>query len=378
MAFTFVHTADWQIGKPFRSFPEKLAGRLEDARLKAIDRIADVARAHGATHVLVAGDVYDGPGLPLRERRQPLELMRKYDDLAWVLLPGNHDPATHDGIWNRVVADGLPDNVHLLLEAVPFALAPGVVCLPAPLHARAVSVDPSAWLDDAATPEASVRIGQAHGSVRGFGSADENSVEIDPLRAKKAGLSYLALGDWHGMERVNARTWYSGTPETDRFRDNEPGYVLVVKIDDPLREPEVTPVRVGHFVWAQMDAMIFETAELALLDRKIAAACDDPARVLLRLGLEGHVDAGALHEINQWREAWDAKLVYLNVEDAGLVPSGDLASGSAIGESSELAEAARQLEVLAAGDDPAQAKLAARALKDLLSIAQSAFDEAGA
>ena len=26
-------------------------------------------------------------------------------------------------------------------------------------------------------------------------------------------LDYVALGDWHGLKQVNARSWYSGTPE---------------------------------------------------------------------------------------------------------------------------------------------------------------------
>ena len=36
-------------------------------------------------------------------------------------------------------------------------------------------------------------------------------------RAGHAAQDYLALGDWHGTRRIDARTWYSGTPEHDRF-----------------------------------------------------------------------------------------------------------------------------------------------------------------
>ena len=41
-----------------------------------------------------------------------------------------------------------------------------------------------------------------------------------------AGLDYLALGDWHRTLSVNARTWYAGTPEADRFNSQEQGQVL--------------------------------------------------------------------------------------------------------------------------------------------------------
>ena len=44
VTFTFVHTADWQIGKTFGAFPEEKASVLRHARLDAIDRIAEAAR----------------------------------------------------------------------------------------------------------------------------------------------------------------------------------------------------------------------------------------------------------------------------------------------------------------------------------------------
>ena len=81
------------------------------------------------------------------------------------------------------------------------------------------------------TPAGALRIGLAHGSVQGFGSAGDANVPIDPARVKSAGLSYLALGDWHGTTRISDRAWYSGTPEPDGFRDNDPGNALIVRLD---------------------------------------------------------------------------------------------------------------------------------------------------
>ena len=88
------------------------------------------------------------------------------------------------------------------------------------------------WMDGVPSPAGALRIGLAHGSVQGFGSAGEANVPIDPARVKSAGLSYLALGDWHGTTRISDRAWYSGTPEPDGFRDNDPGNALIVRVDD--------------------------------------------------------------------------------------------------------------------------------------------------
>jgi len=50
-------------------------------------------------------------------------------------------------------------------------------------------------MDGAATPPGVLRIGLAHGSVVNFGSECEATNPIDPARATKARLDYLALGD---------------------------------------------------------------------------------------------------------------------------------------------------------------------------------------
>ena len=54
----FIHTADWQIGKPFRNFADK-ESVLRLARLAAVEAIGRLAVTEGAAHVLVAGDLYD-------------------------------------------------------------------------------------------------------------------------------------------------------------------------------------------------------------------------------------------------------------------------------------------------------------------------------
>ena len=138
---------------------------------------------------------------------------------------------------------GLPANVVALSGAAPISIASNAVVLPAPLTSKNPGRDPTEWMDRAATPPGTIRIGLAHGSVHGFSSEGESSVAIARDRAARAGLSYLALGDWHGKKRIDERTWYSGTPEPDRFPDNEPGYVLAVTIEGkrPLRSRPFNP-----------------------------------------------------------------------------------------------------------------------------------------
>lgn len=71
---------------------------------------------------------------------------------------------------------------------------------------------------------------------------------IAPNRAALAGLDYMALGDWHGSVAVDARTYYSGAPEPDRFKHDRPGQAMVVSIAGQGAMPTTTAVTTASFL----------------------------------------------------------------------------------------------------------------------------------
>jgi DNA repair exonuclease SbcCD nuclease subunit len=227
--------------------PEDLRGRLREARHGVLDRLAAAARAHGATAIMLAGDTFDTETPALEIRRQALAAMRHHAPLSWIILPGNHDSLQATELWRALQAES-PDNVILATEAAPILLQPGVAILPAPCTTRRSGRDLTEWMDQAATGEA-IRIGLAHGAIRQFSEEAAVSDVIAPDRASRAGLDYLALGDWHGSVIVDDRTRYSGTPEPDRFKHEEPGCALLVDIAARGAKPEVTPVETGLLAW---------------------------------------------------------------------------------------------------------------------------------
>lgn len=248
MAFTFIHTADWQLGKSFGQFPAEIAGALRLARQTVIERIADVAREQGAAHVLVAGDVWDSAIPSNSTLRQPLAIMGEAKDVNWWLLPGNHDPDGSDGLWDRVDAVK-PENVHLLRTPQPVEIETGVFILPAPWTRIQHGQDLTVWMDTAQTPEGALRIGLAHGSVQGFGTEGDTDREIiPPTRAQTARLDYLALGDWHARREVNARLQYPGTPEPDRHKSGARGQVLAVTLAAETT-PKTEAISTARYDW---------------------------------------------------------------------------------------------------------------------------------
>ena len=72
MTLRLIHTSDWQIGKVFRFVDNATMGLLQEARLRAITCLGELAGQHDARYILVAGDVYDMEALSPRSLNQPL------------------------------------------------------------------------------------------------------------------------------------------------------------------------------------------------------------------------------------------------------------------------------------------------------------------
>jgi DNA repair exonuclease SbcCD nuclease subunit len=377
MPLRFVHSSDLQIGRSFAFAPSETAAVLAAERFDVLDRLAQAARAAGAPRILVAGDVFDSTQLSDHTLDRALSRMATAADRVWHLLPGNHDPHRPGGLWERLSRKGWPANVraHLAPEPVPLDPVPGephAVLLPAPLSHRRTPGDPTAWMDQATTPEGALRIGLAHGAVAGFGA--EEGAEVNPIapdRAARAGLAYLALGDWHRTLRVGPATWYSGTPEPDRFRiapDGEGtrcggGIALAVAIDGPTVRVERMPT--GRFVWHLVERVLAETAEIdALADRFLAMP--DAADIVLRLAPRGALTlAGRERFRDRIEEALAARLRWLDLDLSALDVRPEDAELAAIDLEGAVRIAADRLAAVARDPASPQAGAARRALVEL-------------
>jgi hypothetical protein len=245
---TFIHSSDLHLGKAFGRYPDDVQARLRQARADVLPRLAALAMDHNASHIVLAGDTFDQTTPAPSVIRQALNMMRAADHVTWVLMPGNHDHANATELWRQVAQDA-PPNVALQLDPHPFLLNDTTTLLPAPPAERAPGRDLTDWFDTADTGE-TVRIGLAHGSVTDFNSSEDGtSSVITPDRAKRAGLKYLALGDWHGQLQITPDTWYSGAPEADGFKHTQTPSALLVKVAGPNAPVTVTSLPTGTIHW---------------------------------------------------------------------------------------------------------------------------------
>jgi len=302
---SLLHTADWQIGRVFSQFEPDDAAALFEARFKAVELLAGIAAERQVDAVLVAGDVFDLQTVSDKTVRRMFNAMQGFAG-PWLLIPGNHDSALSESVWSRAQRLGaIAPNVVCCLEPTARTVAGKFTLLPAPLTQRHTYGDLTDWFATAQGEEGLPRIGLAHGCVQGILSEDIDSANpIAAGRAAQARLDYLALGDWHGTRQIDERTWYAGTPETDRFRANDSGQALLVTIAEAGAVPAVEPIRTGQFAWQQLEPRLAVPSDIDELVEKLERVGSGD---VLQLRAQGACDLGGHNRLGAALDAARAR-----------------------------------------------------------------------
>lgn len=378
-----LHTADWQLGKPFASIQdEDNQALVRKARIDAITAIGNIAAAEKVAAVLVAGDLFDSPSAKASIVSAALAEMGKFPCPVYV-IPGNHDHGGPGSVWSQAFfakeQQKLAPNVVVCTASAP-VVTEEFVLYPCPLSRRAESGDTTAWLREEGTIEAAAaalpRIVLAHGSVQGF-SAGATDPEEDPGATNQIGLErlpmeemdYVALGDWHGTKEIGPKAWYAGTPEYDRFPKGDAytaGQVLVVEVERG-KLPKVVPHQTGQLTWHEHDWEFHADNDLDRLSGWIAATfAARTQKDLLKLNLRGALGLEASRRLDGLLEQLRARLLRVKlVNDTVLAPTEEELSAFAGDATNPLiARVARALGAHAR-EHPEEADRAQLALREL-------------
>jgi len=334
----FLHTADWQIGKPFQSIQD--ASKREMLRQQRVDTIHSLQAViveRKLSFVVVCGDLFDSftPDKPTVSA-----LCSAVGSLGVPVyaIPGNHDHAGPGCIWAQDFFQkeqkALAPNLHILLTPDPVVLDEAVL-LPCPLCRRHESADPTAWLrtPPEAIPANRPQIVLAHGSTQGFSSSGEADLDtaanqMDLTQLAGGNYDYIALGDWHGYKKISPSAWYSGTPEQDRYSkggSNLPGHVLVVEIQGHGETLHAEPVRTGKIGWHSPDVQTLNgDADLDALQQMLdALVANRTGKDLLKLTLQGALSFSGKDSLNERIESLRARLIDVRLEENVLVEPSD-------------------------------------------------------
>lgn len=383
MSVTFIHTADWQIGKPFAGIADvQKRALLQNERVAVLRRIADQARERGAEFVLLAGDLFDSPSATRSTVSAACSAIGSIG-IPVFAIPGNHDHGGPGSLWEQEFfkreRDQLAPNLTILLEPGPVEL-PNAVLFPCPLLRRHEPTDPTAWLRSLASLDERFgtrpRIILAHGSVQGFDSLpdleepDAGAINrIDLPRVPQNAFDYIALGDWHGTRQVGDKAWYAGTPELDRFvkgQDHDPGNILVVQARRG-QLPQVERARTGLMGWHEIVFTFADDASVGrlqeLVEGRIGARANQD---LLQLHLGGSLGIEASTRLEALLETWQARLLRVKLDSqTSIAPSpSELEALTRRPDAPLVSRVADKLVTLAAGADE-QAAIARIALREL-------------
>lgn len=331
---TFLHTADWQIGKPYaRMEDEQKRVLARQERLSVIQRIGTVAQEKQVQFILVAGDVFDS-ATPDKATVSAACAAIGALKMPVYVIPGNHDHGGPGSLWEQAFflreCAALSPNLQVLLKPEPVELEQAVL-FPCPLLRRHDASDTTAWLRsvDMSRFGDKARLVIAHGSVLDFGPAADDeedfaaSNHLDLSRLPASELDYTALGDWHGLKDVSTVTqvgkltaWYAGTPEPDRFprgAGNVPGNVLAVTVQRGSTAV-VEPVCTARLGWHELEFHLTDDAAVTRLDDALAEKfAGRTAQDLLRLTLHGSLGIAAWSALDQCLETWRSRLLRLRL-----------------------------------------------------------------
>ncbi|KAF0093281.1 MAG: DNA repair exonuclease [Puniceicoccaceae bacterium 5H] len=374
----FLHTADWQLGKPYaRIQSSDKRARARQERYEAVRRMAALVQEHGVSCVVVAGDLFDSSTVDKSTVSAGLSVIGELQ-VPVLVIPGNHDHGGPGGIWEqdffKSEQASLAPNLVVWQEAKPVE-AHGALWFPCPLLRRMEPNDVTAWLRDAevfanAGGAQLPRIVVAHGNTIDFGSQsdveDDDSaathLELDRLSADA--FDYIALGDWHGAKQVAPKAWYAGTPEPDRFPKGEgyaPGQVLLVEVGRG-RAPQVTPLPTAGLAWHRVEHRLEGSEALPELTSRLLEFRTN--RDLLQLRLDGHVGLDGRKDLDELLDKLEARLLRLKLTDGvALTPTDDEIAALTKGEDPLIASVAQHFIQLA--QDPEQAAVARAALQEL-------------
>ena len=228
-------------------------------------------------------------------------------------------------------------------------------------------------MDAAGTPEGAIRIGLAHGAIHDFSEDTVASEIIAPNRADRAGLNYLALGDWHGAMQVDPRTWYSGTPEPDRFKHNRPGEALLVSVGASAALPKVEALATASFAWRSFDLHLLGNDDPSEALAALLPEVRDRRQTLARVIASGRSRLAQREALARDIEMTTPDFAYLELDDSSLATECEVADLDAIDRGGALREAANALLAEAHDDSRSAAErdIASAALARLYSYAQT-------
>ena len=343
----FLHTADWHLGIKYTKLGHS-AQKAREVRIETAKKLMNIAKDNNVDFIIIAGDLFDNNDVDRRLVDIAVKIMGDAEPIPVYILPGNHDPLTRDSLYLNQQWYSL-DNTFILKNNQPVEI-PGinVTLYPCPVTQKQTRRDLTEWIK---LINNNISVGIAHGNLQIPGWVNEPNFPIDPERAEKSGLDYLALGEWHSLfkykEKDNSfRAVYPGTPETTKFGEKNSGKAAIVKIEEHGAKPIVKEIDVGGLKWEEWVRDVSAIEDIKSIERELNNVKNREHRVVT-LYVKGVIDPEGIDYLESIDNQYSKEFLYFNLVQKELYLKPNLSKLKAIiPEGAVFAKACEAIESL--------------------------------
>jgi len=326
MPIKIFHTADLHIGLKFANanYPPQVREALHEARFSTLAKMVREAGKRDCRLMVIAGDLFEHIRPTHTDILRVTQELKTFSGDVIAVLPGNHDPLSGD-FW-KTFKENAGERVLLLEKTQPYPLHEyglNVVLYPAPCfekHSES-GTNQIGWIKDIPKEPGMLHIGVAHGSVEGLSPDEEKRYYLmtrDELES--AEVSLWLMGHNHSPNPIpygmQARLFYSGTPEPDSFNRQYPGSACVHELADDgscLSETVYT----GKYRFLQKEITLECKADIVQLELTLLSE-EEPSKILLRLTLKGRLTREELQETRKVLEELKEIYFYFTCDEDSL------------------------------------------------------------
>ena len=355
-----LHTGDIHLDSPFGALTPRFAETRRNDLRAAFTSMITYAKMNNVDIMLVSGDVFDSEYVT----KETLSLIsRELEGFGRpvFIAPGNHDPATADGVWQRY---SFPDNVCIFREPKLASVDLddlGVTVYGFGFDSPEMPENPLAGFT--VRDRERINLLVCHAELGGAGGM---CCPMTAAQIEAFGADYTALGHIHNPPSPgrNNRYSYCGCLEPRAFDELGAKGALIVEIDKEGRESYVNikPVRFSKRRYERGEAVVDGAETMADIDSAIKMYVYDNRLgddTLLELTLKGYVSPSLLIDTESTDGAAFG-LCYLKVTDE-TVPDIDL---SALFTDVTIRGAVyRQLKPIIESEDEREREVGRRALR---------------
>ena len=300
-----IHCADLHLDSPMESnLSVEQAKERKNEILGTFARLLQLASESRADGVLISGDLFDSRHITKKTERYVLDLIRKYPDLSFFYLAGNHDRGS---ALSELDGSERPENLYLF----------GDVWQSYKLGEVVITGSEAPDLDKLRLEKSALNIVMLHGQESGERGVDKRDViRFSKLKGKH--IDYIALGHLHTYRQaqIDERciACYSGCLEGRGFDEcGQKGFVLL-EIKDGKITHQFVPIARRELYTVPCDITGFET-RMDLEERVMAAVEKIPSSSLVKVILTGYCPAEQSKDVDYLLSILSSKFYFAKIYD---------------------------------------------------------------